>query len=173
MQDADLSQSGPPVAADLVDDRQLFYVARKGKRFINCVIDLVGWLVFAEIVILPVGLLLDVIGPHFGRRSFCNYMLYHYGPFIVQVHMSMTCVAYYFLQEYAWGRTLGKFVTRTIVISADGCRPTGRQIVGRTLARLIPFEALSYLFGQKYPVGIHDEISNTRVVDKPRRPKSM
>ncbi len=75
---------------------------------------------------------------------------------------SVISVIYYFLWEnYANGKTPGKYVTGTKVISIDGKAPTTRQILSRSLYRAIPFEAFSF-FGSD---GWHDSLSDTRVIN--------
>jgi type II secretory pathway pseudopilin PulG len=49
------------------------------------------------------------------------------------------------------------------VVNLDGTKPSFLRIVGRSLCRDIPFEVLSFLFGE-YPYGWHDRISKTMVV---------
>jgi uncharacterized RDD family membrane protein YckC len=73
-------------------------------------------------------------------------------------------LAYYIISEGLFQRTLGKLLTGTRVVTADGGRPTFGQIVGRSFARMIPFEAFSFLGGDGGPVGWHDSLSGTRVV---------
>jgi uncharacterized RDD family membrane protein YckC len=73
---------------------------------------------------------------------------------------------YYGVPEHLWGKSFGKLITRTFVMSTDGGRPSGAQIFRRTLCRFIPFEPFSILFGGEYPVGWHDSLSGTRVVNK-------
>jgi uncharacterized RDD family membrane protein YckC len=73
-------------------------------------------------------------------------------------------MSYFIFLEVLFQRTLGKLLTGTIVIAADGGPPTLGQIVGRNFARLIPFDAFSFL-GCNNPVGWHDSLSGTRVVD--------
>ena len=75
----------------------------------------------------------------------------------------VVALAYYAGSEMLFQRTLAKFLTGTIVVTADGGRPSTGQILGRTLCRFIPFDAFSYL-GTPC-VGWHDSISKTRVVD--------
>jgi uncharacterized RDD family membrane protein YckC len=70
---------------------------------------------------------------------------------------------YYAVLEATFGWTLGKLVTGTRVVAVDGGRATVMQILGRTLARFIPFEPLSF-FGRGAPVGWHDSLSDTRVI---------
>ena len=74
----------------------------------------------------------------------------------------LAIVAYFVICETAFQRTIGKLVTGTIVVNEFGGRPCFKQIVGRSFARFIPFEPLSF-FG-KEPVGWHDSLSGTRVV---------
>lgn len=73
-------------------------------------------------------------------------------------------IGYYVVCEAIWQRTPAKFVTGTRVVTASGGKPSLRQIVGRTFARFIPFEALSFFGGKGYPVGWHDSLSGTRVI---------
>jgi uncharacterized RDD family membrane protein YckC len=69
--------------------------------------------------------------------------------------------AYYLVFEALFARTPAKWITRTRVIGPDGTRPTFLQILGRSLARFVPFEPFSF-FGNNR--GWHDRWSNTRVV---------
>jgi uncharacterized RDD family membrane protein YckC len=69
---------------------------------------------------------------------------------------------YFLVSEGLWARTPAKFVTRTKVITVDGGPPTPAHILLRSVFRLIPFEAISFL--ESHPAGWHDRFSNTRVV---------
>jgi len=73
-----------------------------------------------------------------------------------------TVIIYFIVAESLGQRSIGKLVTGTKVVNTAGGIPTFGQIVGRTFARFIPFEALSFLHDQ--PVGWHDSLSGTRVV---------
>ena len=75
--------------------------------------------------------------------------------------------AYYFIFEYRLGKTPGKFLTRTRVVTGEGGAPGRRAILVRTATRFIPFEWVSFI--QKKPVGWHDSLSGTMVVED-RRP---
>lgn len=50
---------------------------------------------------------------------------------------------YYFIFETLTGRTLGKLITSTKVVTADGSKPDAMAIIRRSLVRLVPFEPLS------------------------------
>ena len=72
---------------------------------------------------------------------------------------------YYIVMEGLSGFTVGKLVTGTRVVNEHGGRPRWGQIVGRSFARLIPFEPFSVLFSnRKERRGWHDSLSKTYVV---------
>jgi hypothetical protein len=70
-----------------------------------------------------------------------------------------TYLLYCFLSEAIFKQTLGKMATRSCVVS-DGVELSAGRIFRRTLARIIPFDAFSFLFGAKW----HDRASATAVV---------
>lgn len=72
-------------------------------------------------------------------------------------------IGYYVICESVWGRTVGKLVTGTKVVDKDGNKPSLLRILGRSFARWIPFEALSFLTSG-FPIGWHDSLSKTYVV---------
>jgi uncharacterized RDD family membrane protein YckC len=74
-------------------------------------------------------------------------------------------VAYYFICEKTMQRTLGKFATNSVVINEYGEAPEFGSLVGRSFARLVPFEALSCLSDR----GWHDRWSKTYVVTTEER----
>lgn len=70
---------------------------------------------------------------------------------------------YYFFFEVFTSRTVGKFITGTIVVTEFGEKPSVRAILIRTCCRLIPFEFLTFFNNSP---GWHDTISHTFVVRK-------
>lgn len=71
-------------------------------------------------------------------------------------------LGYYFVFEATTSRTLGKLVTGTKVVNENGGKATLGQITGRTFARLIPFEAFSFLGTPTR--GWHDSLPRTFVI---------
>lgn len=69
---------------------------------------------------------------------------------------------YYVFFESLTGRTPGKLLTGTRVVDEQGQKPSFGQILGRSLARMLPFEPLSF-FGAENR-GWHDSLSKTYVV---------
>lgn len=73
--------------------------------------------------------------------------------------------------EYFFGKTPGKFLTKTKVVKRNGSKPTFLNFLGRNTARLIPFDPISYLFLKR---GWHDQISGTYVIyDNKLKPTAM
>jgi uncharacterized RDD family membrane protein YckC len=128
-------------AEDLVD-------ASRGQRLVNLIIDYIarGLLGMALSFVL-VGL----------RAPLHEYLyLYTFG------FTLLTYVGYYVLCEWLFGFTIGKLITRTRVVSNDGRKPRFMQILGRSLARFVPFEPFSFF--NTPAVGWHDRWSGTRVI---------
>jgi len=69
----------------------------------------------------------------------------------------------YFILEASKQRTLGKYISKTMVVMEDGSKPSTNTIAIRTLCRFIPFEPFSFLGSDAR--GWHDTLSNTYVVD--------
>ncbi|MBK6979176.1 MAG: RDD family protein [Cytophagaceae bacterium] len=66
--------------------------------------------------------------------------------------------------ELYFQKTLGKFITKTIVLKENGEKPTLSDLLIRSLCRFIPFDPLSFLYAQYTPKGFHDTLSKTIVV---------
>jgi uncharacterized RDD family membrane protein YckC len=124
-------------AEDLID-------ASQGQRFANLLIDEVMVVVGASILLVPATIANGGAAPLGGR--------------LIGI---ATLLAYYILCEAIFGRTLGKLITGTRVVTLDGGKPGFAKILGRSVARLVPFEPFSFLAG---PNGWHDRWSGTRVV---------
>ena len=77
--------------------------------------------------------------------------------------LPVSITAYYAVMEKIYGKTLGKMLSKTRVVDVSGKPISWGQALGRTFARLIPFEPFSILFSDK-SIGWHDSLSNTRVV---------
>jgi len=79
--------------------------------------------------------------------------------YLMPAVFSLIYLVYCFLSEAIFGQTLGKIATNSCV-TGIGYNPSADRILVRTLARLIPFDKLSFLFG----ANCHDKTSNTSVV---------
>lgn len=132
-------------------DSQSSQVASEGRRLVNFVLDSVMVRLLASALYLVMET--AEVFPRF-YNAFINSSLLLFVIFLP--------LFYYIPQEFFWGRTIGKFITGTKIVALDGTTPSLARIIGRTLCRLIPFEAFSFL--ESEPVGWHDKFSGTRVV---------
>ncbi len=134
-------------------------LAGRGQRFLNFFIDNIVLNVLQLACLCPLGAVigLTVEDPSAldSPETELMFNLLGYGVFFVVFFL------YYVVLELAFQRTLGKLLTGTRVVQTDGTPPTFGQVLGRTAARLIPFEALSFLFMDR---GWHDTLSGTQVV---------
>lgn len=133
--------------------------ASKNQRFANYVIDYICQI----IIMLGIIIFIAIIATFLGNDEFIvriesmnraeEYML-----------GAVTVLLYYNLFEIFFSRTIGKFITKTIVVNELGEKPTTNEILIRTICRIIPFEAFSF-FGEPGK-GWHDSFSKTYVVKK-------
>ncbi|MBS3916025.1 MAG: RDD family protein [Bacteroidetes bacterium] len=128
------------------------HLAGNGLRIANSIIDSVAFYTIIVIIFAIIGLTDPDSLQNIDTDSF-----------MINVYAILGFVFYYFIQELIFKKTFGKMITGTKVISIKGEPLTVGQILGRTFARLIPFEAFSFLGGSP---GWHDTMSKTRVVKK-------
>ncbi len=161
--DADSSNPYAPPSAPLnVEDKSaaeaLFPDASTGKRFVNYLIDRVAMIGFGIVVVVVLMIAINSISPDSGIAEWFENMD-SVEEFLLGYAVSFL---YYFSMESAFSRTIGKIVTGTKVIRENGGKPGLTTLLGRSLARLIPFEPFSFLGGNR---GWHDGLSGTRVID--------
>jgi uncharacterized RDD family membrane protein YckC len=162
--------SGPyrPPRAEVGDaeDPDEFEIASTGLRFANYLLDSF----FLYFVAAAGGALLVVVLGLLGADAAVQELLAD-GSLIGFLVGTTISVLYYGVLEALWGRTPGKLITGTRAVNADGTRLTVGRAMGRSLCRLIPFDAFSFLGGAGRPRGWHDRIPGTKVVAlrRPRR----
>jgi len=133
--------------------------ASKNQRFANYVIDYICQIVIMLGVVFLISIISILLGYDdliAGIESMNRVEEYALGAVIVLI--------YYNVFEIFFSRTIGKFITKTIVVNEFGEKPDVNEILVRTVCRIIPFEAFSFLgdLGK----GWHDSISKTYVVRK-------
>ena len=133
--------------------------ASRGKRFVNYLFDLIGYYSLMG----AIGFIIAAFSPatvavYNGETLLGSLLNLSFG--------SIVMVLYYTGNEVLFdGKSLGKFITRTRAVSKNGEVPTVKQIMIRSLTRLVPFEAFSFLGGE--PVrGWHDSWSDTYVIQE-------
>ncbi|MNT53298.1 RDD family protein [compost metagenome] len=133
-------------------------MATQGQRFLNYVIDLI----VQYVIIFVLGFIFSVLSLLTGYTGIMDW-IGSMGDLEGYLVFFFVVILYYTLFESLCSRTIGKYITKTIVVNEDGSKPDSQIILKRTLCRLIPFDGLSFLGSGR---GWHDSISDTYVVDK-------
>jgi uncharacterized RDD family membrane protein YckC len=145
----------PEAAVQEVREATQLPTASRRRRLGTFVLDWIGQQVMLFIVIVPVVVVMPELADDIENMGSLAEMLMGIVGMLV----------YYVAFESLFGRTPGKFVCGTRVVDERGLHPTFGQVVGRTFARLVPFEAFSILFATDDDVrGWHDRWPRTRVV---------
>lgn len=135
-------------------------------RFFNCIVDFV----FILILIFISTLFIVIVGNIFQLDVYNMWV-----EVIIFLGMTGTYISfaifYYLVFESLFGRTMGKIITGSIVVDENGLKPGFSIVCIRTLSRLIPFDALSFL--SKSGRIWHDSLSKTYVVEKKDLQKDM
>lgn len=121
-------------------------IADKGTRLGNYLIDSICFIALLIIHAIILDGLLHAIPEN--------------GSPLLGIYYFLLYFAYYFLFEFFLGKTPGKFLTKTMVVNTKGEKPVIRELILRSLCRLIPFDSFSFLFGS----GLHDSFTNTTVI---------
>ena len=139
----------------ILDDTLL---VSSGTRFLNYIIDLVSFFV----VLITIGVVLGILTNLFGMTALGLWVdgLGDLGWNVVAITVS---IIYYTIMEGLFGRSVGKFITGSVVVDENGEKPGFGTIFKRSLCRYIPFDAFTFLGGSR---GWHDSISDTYVVSK-------
>ena len=141
----------------LLDDIEYTYTqARSGKRFANYVIDRVAfyilWRTLFQFFTLPIAGVLY-------KTSHNKYVI------ILELYLLAGAGFVHFITGFEGitkGKTLGKLITGTRAVTADGYLITPKTALLRSLSRLVPFELFSALGDPSYPW--HDRWTGTIVI---------
>jgi uncharacterized RDD family membrane protein YckC len=128
---------------------------RRRKRLINYLIDVM----FYYLILFSIG----IVWGGFLLLTGSTSNEFQSDSFIWNVFFIGGLMAYYITFESIFGKTIGKMVTNTKVVMMDGSKPTFKKVVLRSFARIIPFDAFSFL--SPNPRGWHDTLSDTLVID--------
>jgi len=127
--------------------------ASRWQRFAHLLLDIyICLFIFSPFASIFGASILEPLASIFGER------------FAIYIYYFAASLVYFPLFEIFFGATPAKFLTETRVVDVYGHKPKVKTILGRTLARHIPFEAFSFLGAQ----GWHDGISKTQVVREVR-----
>lgn len=130
--------------------------ASHSQRFLNLAIDTFILLVLFFLSLVFLIAIMEING----NKNFPDYFVKNQ----IAQYTFVSCISlgYYNFFEILLARTIGKLITQTIVVHVNGERPSHESILIRSVCRLIPFNAISFL--GITPRGWHDSISKTYVV---------
>lgn len=126
----------------------------KGLRFANYLIDTFVCLILYFIAIFILIVACETIYGPDSSDSIDELWLNVFGILVI--------VVYYIVMEGAFGQTVGKLLTGTKVVDAQGNRAKLGAVTIRSLMRMVPLEPFSFLGNS--PLGWHDDVSKTLVV---------
>lgn len=129
-------------------------IATWEKRLINLIIDSMVVQFIYLLIILIIGLI--IIGK---ENSFEQSTIIEFNN---TFYFLVLYAFYYFIFEGLTGRTIGKYVTRTKVVSDSENKPSFGKILLRSVMRIFFIEVISFFSSN--PVGWHDRVSGTKVV---------
>lgn len=125
-------------------------------RFGHFMLDRVFFYILDAIVEIAIGIIVVFIG---FEHSFGSQWLQ---PLLSLFTYFVIYPGYYLFFEYFMQGTPGKLILGRVVINEYGEKPTFGQILGRSYARIVPFEAFSCFSG----LGWHDSWTETMVIRK-------
>lgn len=118
-----------------------------GTRVVNFVVDT------AVVFLIAYGI----------KRSWdFNVYYWNYKELPFYTFMAVISVMYYFLFESICGRTIGKFITLTKVVTTDDAKVKPLAVLSRSILRLFPLDFLLIPFKD---VTVHDYLTKTKVVE--------
>lgn len=140
----------------LVDIEPQLVQASSGKRLANYFIDLILF----YILLFILGMIIALTSP----QSLENDTLLSDNVLVDRLLSLILFGVYMSLIEGIFkGRTLGKLITGTKAVNADGSTLSFSTALGRGFSRIVPFEPFSALGNPPYPW--HDKWTNTYVID--------
>lgn len=134
-------------------------LASRGQRFLNYIIDTI----IIYILIFGVSFITAIIATYIGATGFLDWLQNLNGLEEYLIYF-LIMIPYFTLMETIFSKSIGKFITKTMVVLEDGSKPESGTILRRTVCRIIPFDGLSFLGTPSR--GWHDSITDTYVVRK-------
>lgn len=133
-------------------------IVSKQVRLANYLIDQMVQILFLGIMLFVASVLAHVLN----KPELISWMEnldkvkeYVYGAFF--------SIAYYAIFESITARSVGKFVTNTVVVFKDGTKPPMETMLRRSIYRILPLNALFFLWQNRI---WHDQFTDTYVVTK-------
>lgn len=145
-------------SSDVFSSDNDFPIASKGKRFLNLLIDTIVFYLMSFIF----GFIM--VAFFMSEEQMIQYVDTEQSTIQDYLIAFSIFFVYYFGMEYFFkGKTVGKFLTKTRAVRIDNSRLDPKEAALRTLSRLVPFEAFSFLGSD--PSGWHDKWTQTIVIE--------
>ena len=140
--------------------------ATKLRRFTTFAIDYFGVVVLWFAILL----ILETLWLEFARYDFHTEEPPSFPPqydknicaAIATTATALISGLYFVFAEWTSGKTIGKLLTRTLVVDQFGHAPSFRKLVKRTALRYVPWDIFTFLLGTNN--GWHDKYSETTVI---------
>ncbi len=142
-------------------DPDLLITATMGQRFGNLMLDGIFMQVLLYGYLFGGEYLIGLIAEFAPSVSAFLYPIFNLSQ--VPLFFGGTSILYFTVFEGFLQRSPAKFLTGTMVVTKEGESPSLLQIIGRSFARLIPFEIFSIFFSDELRTW-HDSLSGTKVV---------
>ena len=133
-------------------------LASRSQRLVSVIIDTIVY----GILIVLTGFFASILYYVFDYDGLLIWVM-ELSPAAITTFNITMLVLYYVLMEWFAQRTVGKYISGTKVVLADGTKPGLGAIFLRTACRYIPLEVFS-VFGEGARMW-HDSIPNTYVID--------
>lgn len=134
-------------------------LASKGTRFANYIIDNIVTFIFGFVI----GVIIVLVSELTGSYAMYDLLIASENRLTDYIFGAIITILYYTVIETLTSRSLGKYITKTKVVTHEGLKPDLGDIFIRSLCRFIPFNPFSFLGTDGK--GWHDSISKTYVVD--------
>ncbi|RYD57723.1 MAG: RDD family protein [Sphingobacteriales bacterium] len=147
----------PSIFDELEQSRPLI-PAPNSRRFVNYVVDNTCAYLLVVLCLVCIGII--------GELANADWVYYLWeesltATAVQQIFGTVVFVSYFTIIEFAMkGRSIGKMITKTIAVSEDGSKITFKQVLIRSICRMIPFEPFGAFANRLW----HDRLSKTKVV---------
>ena len=132
-----------------------FNYASANKRMGNYVIDMLA--------ICIIEMMTEVFLISFNRMDSAIFSFLFTDNIGQLIFLYLLSVLYYTLFEAITGKTIGKYFTKTKVITLTDEKPVWLRFLLRSVCRLIPLDQISFILDSE--AGWHDSLSKTIVID--------
>ena len=135
------------------DEAVDLFRASRTRRVLNYVVDTIAFYACTFFVSAVLGFYLGLAGFDV-ERLFSGAL-----PYLLSVSIYFLFYGFF---EGVFGRSPGKWLTRTEVVDLDGARPSFAHVLARTFARFLP---LAPIWLALHGIALHDRVTSTRVVE--------